>query len=478
VSEFYSSADHLALLPGLMPALFGCAILLLRFFGKSGSRAPFWVALLGLAFTALALGRQQMWLLDTHATELIGFHGALTVDAFALYFNWLFTGMTALVILASKDVRAEYFALLLFAQCGMFFLAAGTDLVTLFVGLELMAVSFYALTAFGQGDRRSTESAIKYLLLGAFSSAILVYGFSMLFGLAGSTLLSDISGAAGARSPRDPLLLIAIAAITVGLLFKISAAPFHMWAPDAYEGAPTAIAAHLSVASKAASFALLLRLLPGALNSARETWMPLLMAAAVLTLTVGNLAAITQTNIKRLLAYSSIAHAGYMLLGIVAGNPLGRDGLAIYLFMYGISNAGAFAVVIALEHGRGRGEDISDLAGLMRKSPAYALALLLFLLSLAGIPPAAGFWGKYYIALALMQTGHYALALIAVAYIAVSCFYYFRIVRFLFLQPQTDAEVPRASWSLALAITTCGAITLAAGLYPEPVLRFASGAIR
>ncbi len=478
MSEFYSSADHLALLPALMPALFGCALLLLRFVARPGSRAPFWLSMIALAFTGWALVKQQAWMLDTHATELAGFHGALTIDAFALYFNWLFVGASTLVVLASADARAEYFALLLFAQCGMFFLAAGADLVTLFLGLELMAVSFYVLVAFGSGGRRSTEAAVKYLLLGAFSSAILVYGFSMLFGLAGSTLLREIAGAAAARSPREPMILIAIAAITVGLLFKISAVPFHMWAPDAYEGAPTAITAYLSVASKAASIALVMRLLPGTLQSARELWMPLLTTAALLTLTVGNFAALTQTNIKRLLAYSSIAHAGYLLLGLVANNATGRDGIAVYLLVYGISNLGAFAVVIALERGYGLGEDISGLAGLMHKAPAYALALLLFLLSLAGIPPTAGFWGKYYIALALVQTGHYALAAIAVVYIAVSCFYYFRLVRFLFLQPETDAEKPHASWSLRLAIALAGVVTLAAGVFPEPMLRFATGVVR
>ncbi len=478
MSEFYSAADHLAILPCLMSALFGCALLLARFVARPGSRVCFWLALIGLAFTGTALTRQQAWLNDTRATQLIGFHGALTIDAFALFFSWLITGAGALVVLASRDIRAEFLALLLFAQSGMFLLAAGTDLVILFVGLETMAVSFYALVAFGRGERRSVEGAIKFLLLGAFSSAILAYGFSLLFGLSGSTLLTEISGAVGALSPRDPLLLLAIASLSVGLLFKVSAAPFHMWAPDAYEGAPTAITAYLSVASKAAAFALMVRVLHGTLDGAQGLWTPLLTVVAVLTLTVGNLAAITQTNIKRLLAYSSIAHAGYMLLGIVAGNQIGRDGLAIYLLVYGISNIGAFGIVIALEHNGGLGEDISSLAGLMRKSPGYALAFLLFLLSLAGIPPAAGFWGKYYIALALVQGGNYGLAAIGVIYIAVSCFYYFRMVRFLFLQPETDAELPQAAWGLRVALWVTGALTLGAGILPEPLLKFASGVIR
>jgi NADH-quinone oxidoreductase subunit N len=473
VTAFYNSADHLALLPALMLALFGCALLLLRYVAKTPSNAPAYIALAGLLFTGIALARQSGWMAQTGSPELAGFHGALTVDSFALYFNWLFLSASALVILCSKDKRPEYFAILLFSQCGMFFLAAGADLVTIFLGLELMAISFYVLAAFGDADRRSTEAAIKFLLLGGFSSALLVYGFSLLFGLSGSTLLRDIAGAVGARSPRDPLVLAALAAIIAGLLFKISIVPFHMWTPDAYEGAPTAITAYLSVASKAASIALLVRLLPGTLESASAVWIPPLSVAAILTLAVSNLAAITQNNIKRLLAYSSISHAGYILLGVVAANQLGREGVSVYLAVYGLANIGAFAVVIAL----GR-EDVSDLAGLMRKSPWLALAMLLFLLSLAGIPPAAGFWGKYYIVMALVQAGHFVMASIAVAFMAVSTFYYFRLIRFMFLQPRISSELPRASWGLRLALGASAAATLAAGIFPEPLLRFAAGAMR
>ncbi len=472
MSAFYNSADHLALLPALMLALFGCALLLLRFVSKN-SHAAVYVALTGLVFTVIALVRQSRWMAATGTPDLTGFHGALTVDAFALYFNWLFTGASALVILCSRDKRPETFAILLFSQCGMFFLAAGTDLVTLFLGLELMAISFYVLVAFGQGDRRSVEAAIKFLLLGGFSSAILVYGFSLLFGLSGSTLLREIAGAVGARSPRDPMTLVAVGAITAGLLFKIAIVPFHMWTPDAYEGAPTAITAYLSVASKAASIAVLIRLLPGTLPSASAVWIPILGVAAMLTLVASNLAALTQNNLKRLLAYSSVSHAGYMLLGIVAANQLGREGVAVYLFVYGLANIGAFAVLIAM----GR-EDVADLSGLMRKSPWLALAMLVYLLSLAGIPPAAGFWGKYYIVMALVQTGHFGFASVAVAFMAVSTFYYFRLIRFMFLQPRLDSEQPRTWFGLRVALAATGVLTAAAGIFPEPLLRFAAGAMK
>ena len=321
---------------------------------------------------------------------------------------------------------------MLFAQCGMYFLAAGTDLITLFIGLELMALCFYVMVGFLRTDRRSNEAALKYLILGAFSSGFLVYGFSVMYGMAGSTKLSYITRAIQQRPPWDPMVFLALTTTSVGLLFKISAVPFHMWAPDAYEGAPTTVTAYLSVASKAASIAFLLRIFLGPLASARDVWEPLLSVIAVLTLTVGNLAAINQTNIKRLLAYSSISHAGYMLLGLIAGNDTGINGIAVYIMVYTFMNLGALLVVVAMRRANIIGEDVDDMAGLVHKNPGYAFLMLIFLLSLAGIPPTAGFLGKYYIFLSLIQTRHYALAVFATLYVAVAIYYYFKIVRSMF----------------------------------------------
>src|SRR5690348_15791676 len=290
-----------------------------------------------------------------------------------------------------------------------------------------MALCFYVMVGFLRGDKRSNEAALKYLLLGAFSSGFLVYGFSIMYGLAGSTKLADIQSAVAQRTPWDPVVFLAMATTAIGLLFKISAAPFHMWAPDAYEGAPTTVTAYLSVASKAASFAFLLRIFLGPLAAARDAWEPILSAVALVTLTVGNLAAINQTNIKRLLAYSSISHAGYMLLGLIAGNDTGIKGIAVYVMVYTFMNLGAFLVVVALRRQNIIGEDLDDIAGLMHKSPGYAVLMLIFLLSLAGIPPTAGFLGKYYIFLSLIQSGHYTLAIIATLYVAVAIYYYFKI---------------------------------------------------
>ncbi len=409
-----------------------------------------------------------------------GFSGSVTVDGFAIFFNWIFLIAAVIVALVSYkylevagEHHGEYYSLVLFAQCGMYFLATGTDLITLFIGLELMALCFYVMVGFLRTDKRSNEAAMKYLLLGAFSTGLLVYGFSVMYGLTGSTKLADIASRLSALPAWDPVVFLAMATTAAGLLFKISAAPFHMWAPDAYEGAPTTVTAYLSVASKAASIAFLVRIFMGPLAASRAAWEPLLALVAVATLTIGNLAAINQTNIKRLLAYSSISHAGYMLLGLVAGNETGINGIAVYVMVYTFMNLGAFLVVVSLRRKNIIGEDLDDIAGLMHKSPGHAVLMLIFLLSLAGIPPTAGFLGKYYIFLALIQTGHYALAVIATLYVAVAIYYYFKIVRSMFTREETEKAPLATSLGLRLALGVSGFFTLAIGIYPEPFLRLA-----
>jgi len=483
MNQFYSSTDHLVLVPAVMLALFGCAILLFDFIVFPDPRQRKYLLfflVLGEGFAGFGLWNQQSHLLADGVPSYTAFHGSLVADGFSIFFNWIFVAATVIVAIVSYkyleiegEHHAEYYSLMMFAQCGMFFLAAGTDLVTLFIGLELMALSFYVMVGFLRTSKRSNEAAMKYLLLGAFSSGFLAYGFSVMYGISGSTKLTEIATAVAARGPFDPLVLLALATTSVGLLFKISAVPFHMWAPDAYEGAPTTITAYLSVASKAASIAFLLRIFLGPLASARDAWEPILAFIAVATMTVGNLAAINQSNIKRLLAYSSISHAGYMLLGLIAGNDTGIKGIAVYVMVYTFMNLGAFLVLVALRRKGIIGEDMDDIAGLMHKSPGYALLMLLFLLSLAGIPPTAGFLGKYYIFLALIQTGHYTLAVVATLYVAVAIYYYFRVVRSMFTGEETEKAPLATSFGLRVALGVTGVMTLAIGIYPEPFLRLA-----
>jgi NADH-quinone oxidoreductase subunit N len=483
MNQFYSSTDHFVLVPAVMLALFGCAILLFDFVVFPDPRQRKYLLfflVLGEGFAGFGLWNQQSHLLADGVTEYTAFHGALVADGFSIFFNWIFIAATVIVAIVSYkyleiegEHHAEYYSLMMFAQCGMFFLAAGTDLVTLFIGLELMALSFYVMVGFLRTSKRSNEAAMKYLLLGAFSSGFLAYGFSVMYGISGSTKLAEIAAAVAARGPFDPLVLLALATTSVGLLFKISAVPFHMWAPDAYEGAPTTVTAYLSVASKAASIAFLLRIFLGPLASARDAWEPILAFVAVATMTIGNLAAINQSNIKRLLAYSSISHAGYMLLGLIAGNDTGIKGIAVYVMVYTFMNLGAFLVLVALRRKGIVGEDLDDIAGLMHKSPGYALLMLIFLLSLAGIPPTAGFLGKYYIFLSLIETHHYTLAVIATLYVAVAIYYYFRIVRSMFVRDLTEPAPLSTSFGLRVALAVSAILTLGIGIYPEPFLRLA-----
>jgi NADH-quinone oxidoreductase subunit N len=483
MNEFFTITDRFVLNPAILLTLFGCAVLLFDCLFVHDPRYRKNLLLLVIAGEACAgfdLSRLQAYLSANGLNQLEAFQGTLTMDGFAIFFNWIFIAATLIVAIVSYkylevegEHHGEYYGLMLFAQCGMFFLATGTDLVTLFIGLELMALAFYVMVGFLRTDKRSNEAAIKYLLLGAFSSGFLVYGFSVMYGISGSTKLGLISEAVAARGPLDPLVFLALATTSVGLLFKISAVPFHMWAPDVYEGAPTTVTAYLSVASKAASIAFLVRIFMGPLASARSAWEPILSAVAVATMTIGNLAAINQNNIKRLLAYSSISHAGYMLLGLIAGNSTGLKGIAVYVMVYTFMNLGAFLVVIALRRKGILGEDVDDLAGLMQKSPGYAVLMLIFLLSLAGIPPTAGFLGKYYIFLSLIETHHYTLAVIATLYVAVAIYYYFRIVRSMFARDLTEMAPLSTSFGLRVALGVSGGLTLAIGLYPEPFLRLA-----
>src|SRR6267378_6054682 len=455
----YLQGDGAVILPEMQLTVFGLVILLIGFsVDDSMENNWFWklvfkdfsakTAFVGVLFSGLSL-----WKLRGRVAAggtLAGFHDSIVVDGFLIFFAALFLASTALVILLSVkyleiegEQQGEYYALLLFACVGMMLMASGVDLIVMFLGLETMALSFYVLTGFLRREKRSNEASLKYVLLGAFSSGILAYGFSIIYGLTGTTNTGNIQAAFDQRSSLGKIIemsrqpgmmgsqarqvlemrypaalhleptllnhaaLLAAAAfvlVAVGLFFKIAAVPFHQWAPDVYEGAPTPVTAYVSVASKTASFALLLRLFTSVFARSHETWIYLIAGIAVASLTWGNLAALTQTNVKRLLAYSSISHVGYILLGLVAWNKTAFTGIAFYLLSYVFMTAGAFAVIIVLRQKGLIGEELEDLNGLYQRSPAAAVLLLIFMLSLAGIPPTAGFMGKYFIFLSLIET--------------------------------------------------------------------------
>jgi NADH-quinone oxidoreductase subunit N len=356
-------------------------------------------------------------------------------------------------------------------------MASGIDLITSFIGLETMAVSFYILAGFIKPNQRSNEAAVKYFLLGAFSLGVLLYGMSLLYGISGTTQLR-VMATAFAGHERDPLLILAVILVVAGLGFKIAAVPFHMWAPDVYEGAPTPVTAFLSVGSKAASFAMLLRIFLEGVPSMSPDWRLLFEVLAILTMTVGNLAALTQSNIKRMLAYSSIAHAGYLLIGLVAGTGRGVAAMMIYLLVYSFMQMGAFAVVVMLRRRDVVGEDLKDFSGLSARSPFAAFAMLIFMLSLGGIPPTAGFMGKFWLFSAAIESGYYWLAVIGVVNSAISLYYYLRLVVFMYLRKETTGSEPELSPALGFSLGAAVAATILLGLYPRPVFEWAEASAR
>jgi NADH-quinone oxidoreductase subunit N len=444
-----------------------------------------WLTLLTLAAATLAL------VPAAHLNTTIA-RGLVAVDGFALFFKLLVLVSAALTVLMSIRYLAlerahagEYYFLVLCATLGMMFLAAGIDLITIFIGLETMAVSFYVLAGFIRPNRRSNEAAMKYFVLGTFSLGILLYGLSLLYGLTGTTHLRSI--AAGLASGAPGLVLpLAVMLIVAGMGFKIAAVPFHMWAPDVYEGAPTPITAFLSVGSKAASFAMLMRIFVEALPAFRVGglgiafgqpigWHGFFYVLAIASMTVGNIAALTQSNTKRLLAYSSIAHAGYVLIGIVAGPPRGITAALVYLMTYLFMQLGAFAIVVMLRSREIIGDELKDLTGLYRTHPGAAVAMLVFMLSLGGIPPTAGFMGKLWLFGAAIDAGYIWLAVIGVINSALSLYYYVRIVVFMWItESETDTPAPGLSPALTAVLVVAVLGTVALGIYPRALFDLAA----
>jgi NADH-quinone oxidoreductase subunit N len=411
--------------------------------------------------------------------------GLLAIDGFAAFFKAvvvLSAGVTLLMSSSYLEVEGleagEYYFLILCATLGMMFMASGVDLITLFIGLETMAVSFYVLVGFLKPNPRSNEAAVKYFLLGAFSLGVLLYGMSLLYGLTGTT---SLQGIAEALRGQDVSLVMVLAVILVGagMGFKIAAVPFHMWAPDVYEGAPTPITAFLSVGSKAAAFAMLIRIFVEGLPSLGEEWTLMFYILAVVTMTVGNIAALTQSNLKRMLAYSSIAHAGYLLIGVIVRTERGVAAMLVYLGVYLFMQLGAFAVVTAMRRSDVIGDELKDLNGLSKRSPLAAFAMLFFMLSLGGIPPTAGFMGKVWLFGAAIDAGFIWLAVIAVANSAVSIYYYLRVVVFMWVNEEAPVGAPLAigpAMAVALGVALLGTVVF--GLYPEFLFEQAQAAAR
>jgi NADH-quinone oxidoreductase subunit N len=414
---------------------------------------------------------------------MAGITGALfanmfVLDRMALFFKMFIVGSTILVILASVDYihrfkffRGEYYFLIVMSALGMMFMASANDLLSVFITLEFSSLGFYVLVAYLREDMASNEAGIKFFILGIFAAALLAYGISLVYGETGKLVFSDMTSAQA-----TPGLVIGFILIFAALGFKIGAVPFHSWIPDTYHGSPTPVTAFLSIAPKGAAFAILLRMFLVALATFKPIWTLLLVSVSILSMTYGNIVAIAQKNIKRLLAYSGIAQIGNVLIGLATGTKMGSDAMLFYLLTYLFANLGAFAIVIAVSEAIGS-EEIDDYSGLGRRSPFLAFSMLIFLLSLAGVPPLAGFIGKLYIFIAAVKEGLYVLLAVALINLIISMYYYLIVVKKMYVSEPRDRAPLKVSGPIKAVVYVCLVGTLAIGVYPQPVTDWVVSAI-
>jgi NADH-quinone oxidoreductase subunit N len=471
------ASDYIIVLPQLIIAVSGMLIMLAEPFtaperkGRLGQ-----ITILATAVAAYALGFQ--WNLP----PTTAFSGMFVADRYTVFFQWLFliiTGVTAMVSMRfnerEKINRGEYYALLLFACNGMSLMAASGDLIQTFLGIEILSIATYILAGFKRNDVKSNESALKYFLLGSFATGFLLYGIALLYGATGSTNYHIISQLTRLQGAGQTMALVGMVLLLVGFAFKIATVPFHAWAPDVYEGAPTPVTAFMTVGPKAAGFAALLRILMQAVPAFNADWTLILWVSAVLTMTVGNVVAVMQSNIKRMLAYSSIAHAGYLLVGIVSNSEAGSGAVLFYLIVYTLMNLGALSVVLSLSREGDRSVNLEDFSGLGRTSPFAAACLSLFLISLAGIPLTGGFIGKFYLFGAAIQKGYVGLAIVGVLNSVLSVYYYFRVMIYMYMREPVEGQpgpdpIPLPVQAI-LAISVFAVLWL--GVYPSHVLNIA-----
>jgi NADH-quinone oxidoreductase subunit N len=470
------------ILPEIFLSVLAMALLLINVFTPGGQKSYLaYISFLGIIAAAVLAGIGWGFRIES-------FSGSVILDNFATFFKMTFLVAAGLAVLISDSYmeregcnHGELYPLILFTVVGMMLMASGTDLMTIFLGLEVMSVSLYVLAGFNRANKKSNEAGLKYFMLGAFSTGFMLYGMALIYGATGTTRLYKIAVVVGQMTlPSANILLVAgMLLMMTGFAFKIAAAPFHMWTPDVYEGAPTPMTAFMSAGPKAAGFAALLRIFLVALPTLQVEWSQVLWVLAVLTMTVGNITALRQDNIKRVLAYSSIAHAGYALVGFTAGNGTGTAGILFYMLSYAFMNIGAFAVVILVSKKGDANGNVSDFAGLGFKKPILALAMTLFLFSLAGVPPAAGFIGKFYLFSGAIQKGYIWLAVIGVLNSAASVYYYLRIMVYMYFKESSEEfEWVKITAPVALALIIAAAGTLIPGIVPSIILQYAQMAVK
>ena len=467
----------LPVLPELFLASAAMALLMLGAFQSDrATRLVCWLAVLALAVTFLLL---QV----VPPGRTVGFSGMFVSDSFAVFMKTLVLLGTALSIIVSlgyirheRMERFEYPVLMLLAATGMMMMISANDLISLYVSIELQSLALYVLAAFKRDSSRATEAGLKYFVLGALSSGMLLYGCSLIYGFAGSTNFVKLASLFHGGTDASLGLIIGIVFLTAGLAFKVSAVPFHMWTPDVYEGAPTPITAFFAVAPKIAAMALFLRVMVAPFTELTDEWRQILVVLSVLSMGLGAFAAIGQSNIKRLMAYSSIGHVGYALIGIAAGTQQGVRGVLIYMAIYLAMTIGTFAVILSMRQKSGMVERVEDLAGLSRSQPGLALAMAIFMFSLAGVPPLAGFFGKFYIFMAAIDAGLYAVAIIGVLASVVGSYYYLRIVKLLYFDAPGEPFVKPLRREIGIVLTGTALFTLLFFVYPAPLLAGAQAA--
>ena len=474
----YQAADLIRILPQILLCGFGILVMVLDPFVPPPRKSLLgWLALIGV----LAAAGGTLWTSDNPG---LAFGRAIAADHFSFYFFYLFLLVAALTVLGSINYlerdgmqHGEFYALILMGTAGMCFMASSTDLIMVFIGLEISSISTYILAGFRRRDALANEASLKYFLLGSFATAFFLYGIAFVYGLTGTTNLLDLSGRLAQPAQWSMLARAAVLLMFVGLAFKLSTAPFQVWAPDVYQGAPAPVTAFLSVGPKAAAFAVLLRILLGSLTSASSTGFWVIWVSAILTMCLGNLAAIWQTNVKRLLAYSSIAHAGYVLVGVAAGSHEGTSAVLFYLTAYALMNVGTFILIAHLAGNGDLSTQIEDYTGLAYIRPGTAACLTIFLLSLAGIPTTAGFFGKFFLFRAAIHSHLVGLTIIALLNSVVSVYYYLRIVVAMYMREgKTRASTTTLPMALraALAVSVVGIFYL--GLFPNLFLSFSNTA--
>ena len=470
--------EFAAIIPTLIVVLSGCAAMLAEAFRQPGERMRIdGLGLIGLSGAAVA----SVFLWDSDARSF----GVVRADNFALFVNLVLCTIGILTMMFSDEVvereqlpPGEYYALTLFAISGMMLMASAIDLLVIFLALEVLSLSVYVLTGIRRASLAGAEASFKYFLLGAFSSAFFLYGVAFAFAIAGSTRLDELGVALSGAGAQPTFTVLAVGLLAIGFAFKVSAVPFHMWTPDAYEGAPTIVTAFMSTGVKAAAFAAFVRVFLSPLEPLTHQWVPVLSVIAAATMILGTVVGVLQTNIKRLLAYSSIAHAGYIMLGIIATTETGKAAVLFYLLAYAVTNMGALGIVALLGTAHEQHDELRDFAGLWSARPALAGLMTIFLLSLGGFPPTAGFIGKWYIFSAAVEREHYWLALIGVLTSVVSVFFYLRIVVMMYMTEGPDMVRPHipATAMAGLALATIAVLYL--GVLPTQVLELARQSIQ